>query len=1759
MQIPGYEIDQTFHASQRHEIHAGRRLADNRRVALKCPRESYPDARALARLRHEYHHLQRLADRATVPEVYGLKQAGAGNLALVTAPAGESLARILDRSGPPSLGTFLTWAIEIARTLEKVHEQDLVHKNLCPRHLLLSETCDEVRLIDFAIASQLCSERQAVTPAQRLEGPLPYLAPEQTGRINLEVDYRSDYYALGVTLFELATGKCPFDAADALEWVHAHIGRQPPDPREFRSDLPEPVAGILLKLLAKTPRERYQSSHGLIADLSHCRDGLQEGEVLTGFHPGSADVSRQFRLPQKLYGRERELQQLMTIFHRSLRGASELCLISGAPGVGKSALVHELGGPLVEKGGYLLQGKFDQYSQQSPYSALAQAFRGFARQLLGEPSARLEAWRDAIQEAVGHNGRLLTDLIPELEEIIGEQPAVSELGPGEARNRFRMVFRDFVRVIARPEHPLVIFLDDLQWSDAPTLDLLSLLFNTPEPGHLFLIGAYRDTEVDAGHPLTLTLAEIEQGQQVERVRVTPLGDEPIASLVADTLGTDPETAAPLSGFLAGISEGNPFFLSELLRHLHREQCIWFSSHLGRWDWDLATAKRAGIGPDVVEFLVHRLRELPRATQSVLELAACIGNRFDLETLAVVSERPVGSLATDLLGALERNVVLPESSDYKYMPMVSTDSEAANFNARYRFAHDRLQQAAYTLIEEDRRERVHLSIGRLMRDRSDPAVRRERVTEIVGHLNAGRGRISDTEEQQDLAGLNLEAGIRARESTAYRDALEFLEIGRHLLGADGWEVAPQLMMSLEREYQQCAYLVGDTETAEQTMEDLLAHADNRRELADLLATRTRQLATLGRMGESIRCAIRGLHQLGIEVAEEPDSSDIAHEREQVEKHRGGRSYQELLEAEPLRDPDMLIAIRLLMEIFPAAFLSGSGNLFPLLVLKSVNLSLRHGNSPESAFAYAGFGMVLCGGFDEPRLGHEYGRLGVALNERLEDLSLRSRIIYVYTMFIHHWNEHWSSMTPWFRRGIEAGYQSGDLLYLAYSAQDCIIWDPTRDLETACAEHAEYLEIVRETGYQDSIDSATLFLQMQKNFLGRTEELCSMDDEHFREVECLAGMRARNFMTGIANYHIYKGEIALLYGDYHKGLEHVKEMDGLIDSSMSLPQSVRLRLVCYLTRAALWKRFSPDERETAGRRMQEDRAQMARWAQNFPPNYFHLERLMAAEAARLEGDLVGALQCYEQAREAAAEHGWLRDQAMTCERAARCLHEYHQGLAAEGWVRTACQLYEQWGAVRKVGQLRREFPWLAAEARERAAEGSIDSSALDLASLMKAARAISGQMRLEQLWQTTMRIILENAGGRSASYVIERDGHLVRQAAMHLSGEHDEEHVAIGEEATPDLPESLIHRTLRDGQARVVEDLSEDPDLRRDSYVRRTGARSAMCIPMRHHGRPEGVLYLENNLVPGAFTRDRLELVELLSAQAAISMENARLYEEQIQFSEAQRRFVPEHFLNTLDHPDITGVQAGEYERREMSVLFADLRGFTGLAESLAPQGVIELLNRYFRYMEAPILEGDGFINEFTGDEIMGLFGAHPEGAIRAGIGMFRALETFNERSRAQGGPELAAGIGINSGPLVMGTVGTGRRIQCAVVGDTVNTGSRVEQLNKTYGTRLLVSEGTVRRLGHGHGFNLRRIDRIQVRGRQEAMDLFEVLDAETAYNRERRGLTRDTFEQAVKDWLDGRIRRASAGFESVVADDPHDAVARAYLEKRLARPGHGSTG
>jgi len=1461
--IPGYTLRGALKATGTNLLFHALREADGLPLILKTPVASV-GPRESERYRREFEILQRIRDVRGVLRAHGCEQLPDRPSLLLEAVEGEVLSELTGR--PFEVLDALDVAISLASTLAEIHRRGVIHKDIKPSNIILTPS-GEARLIDFGTAALQSIEHVDAAPTTLIEGTLAYMSPEQTGRMNRTVDYRTDFYSLGITLHELLTGSRPFHGRDALEWFHVHMAVVPPPLTEQVADLPPVLSAIVLKLLAKVAEERYQSADGLKADLEQCRDNLRQG-VHEDFPLGVYDFPTHFQLPQRLYGRNAHAAALLQGFERVARsGQSELMLVRGYSGSGKSAVVHELHKPVVRHRSFFLSGKFDQFQQASPYSTLAQAIRGLTQQLLAGSDESLARWRERLLETWEGQGQLLVDVVPQLELIAGKQPPVPHLPPSEASHRFNRVFREFLGLFATSEHPLVLFLDDLQWADPASLQLLHHLLTHEETPPILLIGTYRDNEVSPSHPLVRAFEELRNaGARMREIHLEPLGIEDVRQLVADALsGAEEELIAPLSALAREKTGGNPFFLLHFMLTLHQDGLL-VRAPDGTWRWNEAGVQARGYSDNVVDFLVGKLRQLSSGTQHLLRLAACVGNTFPLQLLRILSDcRDTAEVERDLEPAFQENLLVRTGSD------------------QGRFIHDRIHQAAYALVAEQDRKIVHLRIGRQMLASLPPEALQEKLFDVVSQLNAGAELIGDDAERLRVAHLNAEAGRRAKDSIALRSAINYFAKAFQLIPGDPWETEPTLAFKLRLEHAGCEFMTGNTTGALRQIDDFMGRAPTRGDTAAVYCLKTDIIIGMGNIQTAVTCLLEGLALLGMPMSRNPTREEVEAAHEEVWALLGERSIESLVELPPMNDPDMEAVMSLLGAMYAPSF-STSTNLLLLHLCRMTALSLRHGNTSASVHGYSWFGLVLGSAFGRYQEGQAFGQLACALVERRGFTSLRGKALYGLEI-ISYWSQPLAIALELVREAFQQALQSSDSQIAGYCCNH-IVTDRFllgHDLEEVYRESVANLHFTRGAEFLDPRDIIHFTQRHVQQLRGLTHSFGTMSGEDFDEETFEAGLTPQRMATMRCWYWLIKAQSRYVSGAYQEALEYADKSDALSWSSLGHIQLLDLHLFRALALAACFGKMAPGEREQALAEMSRHQRQLAEWARDCPSTFLAAERLVAAELARLTGQGDEAIHAYEQAVQFAREYGFLQRVALACELAARFWRERQVTTIAEAYARKAREAYLRWGAKGKVQHLDSEWPSLTTP--EGGARNTQDTSStqIDALSLVKAQQAISEEIVLERLAATLLRIAMENAGAQRGALLIQRGDTLAVSA---LSGTVAREPAEATDE--PHLPWTVIAYVKRAREHVLIGDAAQPHPFSSDAWLEHSHARSVLCLPLLRQEEFRGVMYLENTLATNAFSPARIALLGHLASQAAISIENARLYADVQNAETALRR-------------------------------------------------------------------------------------------------------------------------------------------------------------------------------------------------------------------------------------------------------------------------------
>jgi PAS domain S-box-containing protein len=1434
-------------------------------VALTAEQRS---PQGLRRLEHEYSLAAEL-EPAWAAKPLTLARHEGRTILVLKDPGGEPLDLVLERSRgrPLDLTRVLHIAVGLAAALGQVHRKVLIHKDIKPANILV-DVAGNVWLIGFGIASRLPHERQAAEPPEMIAGTLAYIAPEQTGRMNRSIDTRSDLYSLGVTLYQMLTGALPFAAADPLEWVHCHIARQPAPPDE-RVAVPEPLSAITMKLLAKNAEERYQTASGLEADLRRCLTEWQSYGRIDSFPLGAHDASDRLLIPEKLYGREREVDVLLATFDRVVaQGTAEFVVVSGYSGVGKSSVVNELHKVLVPPRGLFASGKFDQYKRDIPYATLAQAFQTLVRQILVKSEAEVSHWRHVLQEALGPNGQLIINLIPEMEFLLGKPPPVPDLPPQDARNRFQLVFRRFLSTFARPEHPLALFLDDLQWLDEATLDLMEHLIADPDVRYLMLVGAYRDNEVSSSHPLMRMLGAIRNaGARLQEIVLAPLDLEDVGRLVTDALHCQGDSGHPLAHLVHEKTGGNPFFVIQFLTALAEEGLLRRDPDAGAWVWDLARIRAHGYTDNVVDLMVEKLKRLSNTTQNALSQLACLGNVVEIATLSLVFGKLEEEIHTALWGAARTGLIL-------------------RLEGSYTFLHDRIQEAAYALIPEGERAGTHLRIGRVLLASITGDGLAEHLFDVANQFNRGAALLIDRDEKAHVATIDLGAGRKARASAAYMSARGYFSAGMALLDEGDWGSHYELTFSLWLERAECELLSGYFEMAEQLILELLQRAASNVEYADTSCLKIHLHVLKGELPQAVDSALTCLRLFGIDLPEHPKLEQALAEFDTVWQTLNERSIESLIDLPIMTDPELQAAMQVLSVVTPATYFTNI-HLFCLLVCRMTNFSVQHGMTGGSAHAYAHLGCILGPVFHRYNEGYRFAKLACDLVEKHGFIAYQAKV-YDAMSLATQWTQSITTAIDFMRASFRAAIETGDLTYACYAMflviPDLLVRnDP---LDAVWRESEMAFEFVRKAGFADVAD----VIQSQQRFIatmqGRPATFSTFSDAEFDEATFEAQLTADRMAMTACFYWVVKLKARFLSGDYAEALTAADKAKGLLSAIAAQIQLLDYYYYAALTVAALYEKGNVDEQTEWRDLLTAHREQLREWAENYPPTFADKHLLVLAEIARLEGRALDAMQLYDQAIQSAREHGFVQNEGLAHEVAARFYAAHGFEAIAHMYLRNARNCYDRWGALGKVKQLDELYPHL----REERVPASISSTIgtpvrqLDVETVIKASQTLSSEIILGELIEKLMRIAVEHAGAERGLLILLW-GNEPQIEAEATTG-HGRAEVIVRQDAiTPmDLPQSVLQYVIRTRERVVLDDASARNLYAEDEYMRANHARSVLCLPIVKQTKLVAALYLENNLTPRAFTADRVDLLEMLASQAAISLENANLYAD-LQRSEA----------------------------------------------------------------------------------------------------------------------------------------------------------------------------------------------------------------------------------------------------------------------------------
>ncbi|MCC5636738.1 AAA family ATPase [Nostoc sp. CHAB 5844] len=1562
--IPGYQLTEQLYAGSRTVVYRGIRETDQQPVVIKFLNREYPTFGELLQFHNQYTITKNL-DFSGIVCPLSLEIYRNGYALLMADFGGLSLRQYL-KNQPLSVQDFLKITLQMCDILHHLYQNRVIHKDIKPANILIHPKTQEIKLIDFSIASLLPKETQTLVSPNILEGTLAYLSPEQTGRMNRGIDYRSDFYSLGVTFFELLTGKLPFNCEDPMELVHCHIAKMPPsvnrsqcvgrlchatcynggNPRNAAArleatgvqqltvnneEIPQVLDDIIQKLMAKNAEDRYQSALGLKYDLEICLDQLQETGEIQSFKIAQKDVCDRFIIPEKLYGKETEVQQILAAFERvatnqdSPDSHSELVLVAGFSGIGKTAVINEVHKPIVRQRSYFIKGKFDQFNRNIPFSAFVQAFGDLIGQLLTESDRHLQQWQAKILQALGENAQVIIDVIPEIEKILGKQPPVQELSGTAAQNRFNLLWQNFMQIFATKEHPLVLFLDDLQWADSASLQLIKLLMSDANNGYLLLIGAYRDNEVFPGHPLMLTLEQINKIKaRVSTIILQSLSELNLNQLVADTLGCTAELSLPLSYLVYQKTQGNPFFATQFLKALHQDGLIYFNFAQGFWQCDIAQINQRSLTDDVVEFMSLQLQKLPSSTQQVLQLAACIGNQFDLKTLGVVCQQSAKETAVYLWKALQEGLILPQNEVYKFY--LGRENQNLTYqNAQfvtYKFLHDRVQQAAYSLILDEQKEATHLQIGRLLLQNSSDE-QEERLFEIVSQLNLGKSLITDTAEKLLLAEFNLKASQKALVATAYTSAFDYATSGLELLGQSAWYDHYLLTLNLHNLAAEAAYLTGNLDAMERYATEILQQAHTLTDTVKISEIKLEAYTNQGQFLFAIDMALDVLSELGIHLSKQPVPTEISAAFQAIAQQLNGRSPAELLNLPLMTDPTVIAAMRILVKVGAASY-TCKPELFPLVILKQVELSLQYGNANTSVVGYVGYGILLCGILEDFSTGYEFGQLALKLCEQLNEKEFYGQTLVLIHCYITFCTNHAKKSLVPLQEAYSSGLEAGDLVFAGFAGFTyCLNSYLTGQLLNDLIQNINvYGHAIQQIGQQTALNFMKSCQQAVLNLLGQGTNPVVLSGEAMDETTMLETLHQIGDQSGLWFLLMNKLCLCLLFGEYSQTLDLAQQAKQYLGGGAG---TLNVAILYFYESLALLATSGDSEIITANQEFIRKRALYA------PMNFQHKYDLVKAEQHRVLGQKTEAIELYDRAIALAKENGYIQEEALANELAAKFYLDWSKETVAQAYMQQAYYCYARWGAKAKTDDLEKNYPHLLQPILQQrrlnlnpqetittatvatytsqtssSSNSTSFSTSLDFGTILKASRALSSAIQLEELITNLMQVLLQNSGAQKIALILRQKADWVVVSVATIDDLEPSVFSPHSLDSSTDVPIKMVYAVKHTLQPIIIHDITKETTWAADSYIQQYLPRSTVCTPIVNQGKLIGILYLENSLTTEVFTSDRIEILNLLCAQAAISLENARLYQDsqnyaqQLEQSLAQQQASQVQFRNLADN-------------------------------------------------------------------------------------------------------------------------------------------------------------------------------------------------------------------------------------------------------------------
>lgn len=1692
LELLNYNINEkeVVYESPKTIVLTAKRIIDNVSMVVKLFKDEYPSSSKIAAIKREFEITSLFNSNPHIVQSVLFEKISRNYVIVFKYLTGQSLGNYLNKKKLFENKEFLAIAIKIAIALGEIHKSHIVHNDINPANIIYDIANNQITIIDFGLAVSIPKEWTQVTNPNELQGTLPYISPEQTGRMNRGVDYRSDFYSLGVTFYQMITGQLPFSSTDSMELIHSHIAIIPKSPTEIIPSIPNTISSIIMKLMSKNAEDRYQSMTGLIHDLKYSLEQLETQKNLSFFKLGSKDISNYFQISEKLYGRSNEVEALLNAYDRVVKGKVELFLVTGPSGIGKSAIIQEIYKPIVKKSGYYASGKFEQFKHNIPYSALTQAFNKLISQILTESEDKISFYKKIILDSLGEQAQIIIDIIPKLALIIGDQPPVIELGPAETLNRFIQVFQNFITSLATEKHPITLFLDDLQWADIPSLNLIEILLSSFNCRYLLIIGAYRNNEVDNAHPLIAMLENLKKKNFIyETITLNPLKLEDVETLIADTLYQTKEAIIPLALLCYEKTGGNPFFLNQLLMTLHQEDLIKFDSSKNIWIWYLEKIQEKKISDNIVELIIDKFKKLTAHSQRTIQFGSCIGNQFTLTVLSNICNQNDEKIQSALLELTKEGFLIKRGGQ---------ESE----QIFYQFVHDRIQQAAYLMVSDEEKIVIHLNIARLLLQQTNDAKLHEEIFNIVNHFNVAIEQsippFVDLNEKIVFSELNLKAAKLAKSASAYQPSLEYILMSLKCIENEfTWEKNYEQLFEIHLEATENAYLSSNYDLMNKYSDVALKHAKDIYDEVKINMIKIVVFSVQQKLDLSIETALNIIAKLGLKINPHPSLINVLSSIAKVKILMLGKKIPDLINLPVLNNKRIQALLHLLITVYSTAYQTDP-NLFIVLVSEGVSLSLLYGNTKE--FSYDGFGMisVLLGSINE---GYQWGNLELSLLEKFREEKSKTRITFAIYTFIKHWKDPIKKDLIKLLQNFDTFTNSGDLefagfsLAFYYSGAICC-GEAFMELLPKLEIHRTRFKKMKFRLIYDMLEityQAFLNLEKEREIQGELGDISS-----FNESEWISVLNKNKEEASLFLIYFYKIMLNYFFEKYSEAMKYIELADTYekaVRGSFIIPTYYFYKTLLLIE---VYSTLSLKDKWKYGKVIRKTKKRIKKWADFCTENHLHRYYLLEAEwANKILHQKEKAEFFYYKSIELANKNKFLNDEAIANELLAKFYISLNNTKVAKLFIKEAHYCYQNWGAAAKVQQLEKKYVlYFSKEASTHLVTTSFStsiqkttSSFLDIESIHKFSQIISSTIHLTDLLNKLMKIVIENAGAQKCYLLLSKDGKFVIEAESGIDLQEAKLLQSI-DVTNAILPVSIINYVIRTKEFVVLNSAIES-DKFKDSYITNNNIESLLCLPLLNQGVLTGLLYMENNLLKGVFNDDRIEMLNMLSYQIAISIDNAKLHENTVRLNISYERFVPKDFISFLDKKSILEVSLGDHKEKEMSILFTDIRNFTARSETMSPEENFIFINSFLSVIAPIIRKHHGFIDKYIGDAIMALFPVSADDALKCAVEMQSSLAEYNKHHQEI--DPIKIGIGINTGFLMLGTVGEEFRLGATVISDAVNIASRVESLTKVYDEEILITQNTYDKLQNTTYLDIQKVGNILVKGKSKEIIIYRVLN------------------------------------------------------------------